>query len=383
MGAQGSQAGINVREETVWGELDPGQFTGLNFVSEDMAYNIENQRSNNVRPDRQTSDLIQVGAECGGGFETELQAKNLDLLLPGFLWDTAWHTPPPGENCVFTIETGGGDGGVITVADSSLWTVGKVFGVDGTASNDGILTVKDIPDATHIQVVQPLITEASIATTFTGDTIRNGVTKHSFSIERALNDISQFFLYKGMVPNTLEVGFESGNPVTANISFVGKNEVTKNTQYGTLDPVALSTEPIMSAVSSVVAVLIDNVVMEECLLQKLDFTLDNQVEGKKGVGVLGFCNAEGKSIAVTGAISMYFNDVTYYEKYLNSTSFSIQFTLTDTLGNTYVMQLPECKFDAVTANVTGKDDDVLVEGTYEAIFDPTNQYTIQITRFLI
>ena len=55
MGAQGSQSSIEIRKEVAWGELDAGQFTGKNFTAEDMAFAIENQTSNNIRPDRQTA----------------------------------------------------------------------------------------------------------------------------------------------------------------------------------------------------------------------------------------------------------------------------------------------------------------------------------------
>ena len=389
MGAQGSQSSVSFREEVVWGEKDAGQFTGANFTSEDMAFAIENKSSDNIRPDRQTADLIQVGAECSGGIETEFQAANLDGLLPGFFWhneaiaDTPWDAAPTGESVVFTTETGGGVGGIMTVTDSSKWSAGKVFSVVGSVSNDGTYTVKLIVDGTHVQVYDPLITETSVAVTFGGETIRNGVTKRSFSIERANNDISQFFLYLGMVPNTLEMSIESGSPVTAMMGFVGKDETLTQTHAGVGDPTALSTNPIINAVASVGEVAIDNLALASCLLQKVDFSLDNQVEGKTGVGVLGFCSAEGKSIALTGNISMYFQDQTYYAKYLDSTAFGLSFTLTDSLGNTYVLQIPQCKFDEATANVTGKDDDVMLEGKFVAIVSPLTGYSIQLTRFLV
>ena len=383
MGAQGSQSGIAIREEVVWGEVDAGQFTGTNFTSEDMAFAIENQVSNNVRPDRQTSDLVQVGASCEGGFETEMQSANIDDLLPGFLWDTDWHAPPSGESVVFTIETGSGVGGLMTVADSSVFSLGQVVEISGSVSNDGIYTVKALPDGTKVQFYAPLVTETSVAVTFLGHYLRNGVFKHSYSIERANNDVSQFFLYRGMVGSVLEMAIESGAPITAKLAFIGKDEQLAQTQWGTTDPTATSVKPILNAVSSVGEVSVDNVAMSSCLLQKVDFSLDNQVEGKTGVGVLGYCSAEGKSIALTGNISMYFNDETYYEKYLGSTAFGLSFTVEDTLGNTYVIQLPQCKFDAATANVSGKDDDVMVEGTFVAIMHPTSGYMIQLTRITV
>ncbi len=387
MGAQGSQSGIAFKEETVWGENPLGELTGVNFTSEDMAFAIENQVSNNIRPDRQTADLVQVGAECSGGFETELQANNLDDLFPGFFWDDTplgiWSQPPAGESVTFTIEAGAGDGGTMTVADSSVFTVGQVFAVLGSVSNDGIQVVKAIVDATTIQVYAALVTESSVAVTFDGEYIRNGVTKRSFTVERANYDISQFFTYTGMTPNTMEMAIESGSPITCNLAFVGEEEELAQVSPNTPVPTALPTSPIMNAVSSIGRIAIDGAALESCLLQKVDFTIDNQVEGKTGVGVLGFCDADAKSLSVTGSISMYFNDATYYEKYLASAAFSLTLEVIDTEGNAYVISLPECKFDSATANVSGKDDDVMVEGTFVAIVDPNEGFTIQMTRFIV
>ena len=194
MGAKGSQSGISYIKEVAWGVTPVGQFTGVNFTAEDMAFAIENKTSKNIRPDRQTADLIQVGAECGGGFEGELQASNLDGLLPGFFMESDW----------------------------------------------------------------------------TINVLKNGVTRSSFSIERANNDVSQFFLYKGMVPNVLEIGVESGEPVTTKVSFVGKNETltqVTNSAPASSDP---PTKPIISAATNIAGISIDDVAVSACLVQKVE-----------------------------------------------------------------------------------------------------------------
>ena len=388
MGAQGSQSGINIREESAWGELNPGQFTGMNFTSEDMAFKIENKVSENVRPDRQTSDLVQVGADVDGGVETEFQAVNIDPLFPGCLWANSWIAPGTIANPVgFTVETGGGVGGIITFHASDTINIVKgqhiqIASATADPANVGNFLVIGV-SGKDVQVNSPLVTETGISdVVLKGSRIVNGVFKHSFSIERALNDVSQFFLYKGMVPNTLEMTLESGEPVKANISFVGKDETLAQTQWGTVDPTTLSILPIINAVSSVGQVAIDGSAIASCLMQKCSFMLDNKVEGKKGVGVLGNCNADGKSIELKGSITLYFNDHTYYQKYLNSTAFGLSFILFDTLGNTYGINFPKCKFDEATANVTGKDDDILLEGSFVAIVS-TEGFTMAVSQALV
>lgn len=395
MGAQGSQSGIAIRPEAAWGVVNPGQFEGINFTSEDMAFNIENQVSNNVRPDRQTSDLVQVGADCSGGFDTEFQAENLDSLLPGCLWDNAWHYLNGSSSAGLTAGASGSNLDFEIVAGSNLLTLGSAITHDivvgqfiilagfTDAANNGAhrvtaVSTNDITLATTTLVDETVQSVATIG----GDRIRNGVTKNFFSIERAHNDVSQFFLYKGMVPNTLEMSVESGSPVMAKVSFVGKDETLTQTTNSSPASSDASTNPIINAVASVADVTIDDVALTSCLIQKLDFSLDNKVEGKTGVGVLGFCDVDGKSIELTGNMTLYFNDATYYNKYLNSDYFGLSFTLQDTLGNVYSVYMPKIKFSEATTNVSGKDDDVLLETGFTAIIGDSG-FTIQITRKLI
>jgi len=191
-------------------------------------------------------------------------------------------------------------------------------------------------------------------------------------------DIGQYFVYAGMTPNTIEWNIETGSPVTINLGFVGKDETLSQSQVTEDDPVVT---PIINAVTSVTEIAIDGAPLTECLVQKLSIMLDNKAEGKSGIGVLGYCAVDGKSIEVTGSITMYFNDQTQYMKYINSGNFSIKITFSDTLGNIIVLFLPFCKYDEATANVTGKDDDVLFEASFVAIMNPIaspDNYTIAL-----
>jgi Phage tail tube protein len=306
MGAKGSQAGLGYLKEVVWGVTPTGQFTGINFSSEDFTYGIEKKPSNNIRPDRQTTDLIPVDADCEGGFEVDFQAENLDGLFPAFFMVSDW----------------------------------------------------------------------------TADVIQNGVQRTSFSFERINTDVTQFFLYPGMVPNILELEIESGEPVIAKMSFVGKDEALN--QVTASSPVASdpSTKPVMSVSSSIGEIAIDDVAVSACLIEKASIKLDNQTKGKKGVGVLGNCDSDANSLMVTGALSLFFNDETYYDMYLASTPFKLTINFIDSLGNEYDLELPKCVFDEGNANVTGKDDDVKTPFTFTAVMG-AGGYTIKLTRTVI
>ena len=66
-------------------------FKNQRFVSESMNANIENVVSNEIRADRNVTDLIQVGADGGGSVDFELSYGSFDDWLESLLFGT-WST---------------------------------------------------------------------------------------------------------------------------------------------------------------------------------------------------------------------------------------------------------------------------------------------------
>lgn len=399
MGAQGSQGSISIRPEVELGVLDPGQFTGVNFVSEDFKFNISKKESKTVRPDRQTANVIPDNADASGMIDTEFQALNMDWSLPAALWDTDWHrvdgasdtgkitAGPTASNLSFSfaIEASSGAGGKLTFGSAVVHAIRKgqhivVSNPDGNVANRGLMRVKEV-SGQIITVNKPLFTEVVQSVAYiTGDTIRNGVTMNSFSIERGHHDISQFFLYLGQVPSVMKLTVDSG-AVMFSLSFIGLDEQTAQITFSNPAPTSLVLTPIMNTAVSVGEVAVNDVVLTSCLLQKLDITFDNKAEGKKGIGSLGPCNITGKSISVTGGITLYFNDLVEYLKYRNSTYFSLSIPMSDTLGNIYTVYMPKVQYMTSAPNISDKDKDVDLVGTFQAIVGDEG-FTLQITRAL-
>lgn len=70
-------------EEVTWGTTPATPtFQKLRITSESLTHNIENTVSNEIRPDADVSDLIQVGASATGDFGFELSyGSDFDMLL--------------------------------------------------------------------------------------------------------------------------------------------------------------------------------------------------------------------------------------------------------------------------------------------------------------
>lgn len=386
--AQGSQTSLAFMLETVWGTTPAGQFKGVSFSAEDFNFVSESKASNNVRPDRQTADIKRTGGGAEGGFESDLQITNLDYIFPGLLWsDTDWlNAGTVSGTTSFAVETGAGVGGKITFPAATVdeLEVGHFFLIENAldSANNGVFKVKDITGQV-VQVFDPLVTEAATAgVTLSGETIRNGVKQYSYSVEESFLDIGKYFLGTGMVPDTFEMTIESEDIITAKCSFIGKDWEPKDVITSSPAATDLSTLPVLVAGSSVGGVYIDETLLESCEVQKFDFSFANKAEGRKSISVLGNCGVAGKSIELTGSITLYFENHIQYNRYKASEFFSLDVTLYDEFGNMYIIAFDAVFFDSLSANVTGKDDDVLLEGTWTAKMGP-NGFTLQVTRVIV
>lgn len=78
--------------ESAWGTTPATPtFLNIRYTGESFKPNIQNVSSNEIRPDRNVPDLVQVGSEAGGGFDFELSYGNLDTILESLMYST-WST---------------------------------------------------------------------------------------------------------------------------------------------------------------------------------------------------------------------------------------------------------------------------------------------------
>jgi hypothetical protein len=74
-----------VAESTPGVTPSTGDCKELRLTGESLNFNIQTDTSKELRADRQTTDLVPVGASCEGGFNFELSFKEYDALLEAVL----------------------------------------------------------------------------------------------------------------------------------------------------------------------------------------------------------------------------------------------------------------------------------------------------------
>lgn len=393
MSAIANRAYIAHIKEAQWG-VTPATPTlqKVNFVSDSLLYAIETTTPESIRDDRQVSDVINISAGNEGGLEFEMQALHSgpgDEWLLAALWAEQWNNTTAkldwegavlaiaGPTIDFTAATGGDPG----------FSIGDKFVLAG-ATNAGNNQEYEVTDnlSAPIYSVDPAPaadeTLPAAASGYQIEWIKNGLFEHSFSIERGHADVGEYFLYTGMVCNEFSLTFEAGAIVTGSYSFIGKSTAVAQVPNGGAyeDP---SLFPFMSAGFNVKNVEIDGLPIAECLLQSVELNINNNVAGKMAVGAFEYCDTSEGEFEVSGAINLYFNDSTFYQKFVTSDVFALKFTLEDNEGNWYRITLPRCKLSTDVVNVEGKNTDVMDAAEYFAILDEALGCTIMIERLIV
>jgi len=360
----------------------------VNFASDDMGTEIPTKVSDHIRPDRMTTDITPVGYNVAGGYDFEFQFENSlnDEIIAGFLWTNAWSTPIAAadlEGGAFTLIGAILDLTAATVKPTII-SGQKLYIENTTASgaNDGIYTLTTTGTNTYTVVPPPAADETfGVGVTGTGSMIRNGVFYQPFFIERGHTDIDQYFKFIGMGCNVLSLEFADESDVVGSYQFMGlTSQVDAIVETGATYT-APATTPVFYTSLNIPSIAIDGVVQSGCLVKEMTLEINNNLAAKTGLGVLGACETKAHRLSVTGALTMYFEDATMYDRLLAGTAFSIDWIVQDVNGNGYAFSLPKVKLDADTINVTGVDDEVMDDATFVALADDVTNCMIQIDKF--
>lgn len=371
--------------ESTWGTTPASPLVDLRMTSESLVYNIATTQSEEIRSDRQVTDLPQTEFNAGGGFQFELSYGEYDDLLTGVMQNT-WVTGT---------DTGAGALGdhqynsttqLVTAPAGTFTGVvpGVVVKVAGAAANNnGYHTVTAVAgDGSTVTLAAGSLgtTEDSIASTITWAFLKNGTTARSWTLEKEYNDITQFQSFTGMRVNTFNLEMATQAIVTGGFEFLGKASSIASATVGTGSPTVSQTNDVMNAMSNITAITEGGTSITG--VQSLSLNVNNNLRAQNQIGSTAAAGVGTGRFEVTGDLVAYFQDATLINKYINNTSTSINVTLQDASGKRYLVALPNVKYSGGEVVVGGANQDVLVNLTYQAIMDSTDSITMVINRFV-
>ncbi len=399
---------LSFAKENAWGLFPTAAGTpqvDLRITGESFGFNIANTTSAEIRSDRQVTDLIQTGADVGGGFNFELSYDDSGFseLFKGALFANAWSTAISSRKGSLEMDPGATYGHIWTLAYDAFtsfvtgqWIKISGFSTTGaTAANNGCYFI--VAQRTTGLDVLPNIPVATTSTNNStnimvqGSYIRNGTTESSYSFERYHQDVTQYFDFKGNVPNTLTVTAAANAVITGTLDFIGKTATRAAAAGSAVAHTDAAENDVMTGITDVGRIMegypsgtagsnsfatIDG----SLILQQVSFSLTNNVRGLSGIGYLGFQDIGVGNVNVTGTLNAYFKDGSFYDKYVAATATGLAFECTDSDGNTYIFTFPKIKISAEPINTGGQNQDIMDNISWQAIRHPDLEYTIQIDK---
>lgn len=392
---------LSYMPESIWGTTPSAALQAIRFVSESLGFNIDNISSNEIDYTRMVADLVQTGAEVGGGIDFEFSYGTFDDLLEGALMSD-WvgvaggatgsiTSGTAGSNLEFTLN---GTNSQIILGSSVTHSIvsGQWIRLLNSTADDGYHYVTTVSGATL--TVQSLtggeVLEESDAAVIKGFRLRNGTTKKSYTIQRYHADMTPalYFQFQGMMVNQMALNVAANAILTGNMSFIGKelkDSIVATGSCGT-STTAANTNNIINAVSNVANIMEGSTLtaLSGVYVQSLDFTLNNNLRGKSAISTLGNVDVSLGRCEVTGNMNVYFTNNDLYNKYLAGTESGISFRVSElatSTHNSYVFTFPRVKFASDTINAGGINTDVMEAFTWQALKHGTYSCLVNIDRF--
>jgi hypothetical protein len=468
--------------------LDQLRFTG----TPNLAFVPNTIVSNEIRPDRQISDLILVGAEAGGDTGIELSYAAFDALIQGALFSTYANTIKKvgtGEITAFGV-------GTIDVDAGSDFTVGQIARLDKLLTGDvgdgifaianiavNVLTLVPLPgtattavlgtetadadtnfevtgfeaqtpgdislvvtgsdavftfpagalddafgpaapmligqwikfaefataanniwnrvreidlaaDTVTVDAQTGMVTDAAATENvqaFYGSRVENGadaIASNQFAVERRFEDHSPVTreLFLGMALNNFNLTLSPQAIAVGSMTWFGFNSAVSDNAaaypelYENLPNDIPAEQFDVYNTSSDIGRLgrgvdaIDaggvNFVLEATI------EINNNLRRQPAVGVFGASGLGVGELSVTGTLSTYFDNDEILQVILNNSETSLDLITQGGDGRSMVFDMPRIKFSGGAPDVPGKNQDVTIPGTYQAILSPIFGYTI-------
>jgi hypothetical protein len=376
-----------------FGDPRPGNGSNLNMLSETLDFTVKNESSKTIRSDRQTSDIVQVGASASGGFAFEAQYREYDPFIQAVVQNdfTEYGTSGLSANLpALTFAAGTITAGSATAGVDSWATLapGQWFGFIPVPSSSQVIkdyfaarafqvskTVAPTTTVITLEAITPINTTLVGTTMLTGAKIGssrayNASTMKSYTLEVGHADINQFRQYKGMVCSKMEVKLSVGSIVTGMFDFMGQGFSLRGTTGNGTPNVSQVFTPA-NATRGVFDIFENGAsISATTYIKSGEFTIDNNLRMQDAVGVFGAAGIGAGTFKAMGKLEVYFADSIMYQKLLSGVATSLTIPLLDVEGNGYVYHFPRIKYTAAKVQVGGQDQDAMLSVDWEAVVDP-------------
>ncbi|WP_238258174.1 phage tail tube protein, partial [Methylobacterium gnaphalii] len=218
--------------------------------------------------------------------------------------------------------------------------------------------------------------------TWSTDTIKNGVTAKSFTFEETVDlggGNKSFSRFDGCMVSMLSLAIASRAAITGSVTLMGQQEELDEEIITGATYAVPGTTPISTASANVAALTVTGVATPP-KVRSLNIEINNNLRTRPLVGSL-FTDSFGYGrCEVTGTLECYFETNDLYQKVLDHGSGALSFTVGNAPNKKYTFSLPKIIFGNGERRPGGNNDDVMVSIPFRAVYEETAAATIVLTR---
>jgi hypothetical protein len=219
--------------------------------------------------------------------------------------------------------------------------------------------------------------ESAFLNSYVTDVLKVGTTPKFFSMEDAANDISQFRLFTGLSVSSMSVSIAPNQMVTGSFDMVGKS-MTQSAATGSTGgaPTASSANTPFDSYSGTISDGGAGI----SIVTSIDFSLTNSFAPTFVVGSDSAQQLEFGRAVVEGTMTVYYEDETLINKFLNETESSISVTVNDPTGaSAYTFDFPRVKYNGASVPLQNPQSR-LITLPFVALYDTTENTNLKLTR---
>lgn len=219
--------------------------------------------------------------------------------------------------------------------------------------------------------------ESAFFSSFSTDVVKVGTTPKYFTIEDAAEDISQYRTFTGMAVSGMSVSIAPNQMVSTTFDMVGKDMAQSATTASTGGtPTAASANQPFDSYSGTIS----DGGSAVSIVTSIDFSIQNSLAPTFVVGSDAAQSLEYGRAVVEGTMTVYYEDATLINKFLNETESSIEVTVDDPTGaNSYTFLFPRVKYNGASVPVQNPQSR-LITMPFVGLYDATEGTNLKLTR---
>lgn len=378
---------LSYMEEADFGVTpDTGNEYALRLTGESLNFSYTKESSNELNPARGVSNVVPLDAEAAGDINTEMSYAEYDRFMAATLQDTwgVYGTDGVSDAMSLTVDASGNTiSGSPTGSDEfDNLKPGQWFTLEDSAGNTKLLRVAtstktEITVDSNFTLTNDTLSNAKIRTS----RLVNGADQKSFSIQREISDVGEYFLFKGMTPDVMTLDIASGAFTTMGFTFMGKRaDADDSSLFVPASPGSITKVPSfnyqgMSSVNGSSCIMwVDGKPLSGTFVQSISLNYNNQSRARQAICTLGAISIGAGQIECTIDLEVYFaSGRTFYEQMLDNSDLEVAFSSFDPVGNGYVYTMPRGNVSDYTLNGDGgNDSDLMASVTVTGLLDPNN-----------